>query len=339
MIREAIDTLVKKENLTRSKMIAVMEEIMNGKATPSQIASFLTALRCKGETVDEITGAAEVMRMKAESIKISAKNILVDTCGTGGDEMNTFNISTVAAFVAAGAGIRIAKHGNRSVSSKCGSADLMEALGVNINMTPLNVSKCIEKIGIGFLFAPIFHKAMKHASLTRKEIGIRTIFNILGPLTNPASARAQVIGVYDSSLTESLAHVLKNLGTKEAMIINGHPGMDEISITGPTRVSHLKDGRVKNYTIDPGEFGYSLRQRERLGGGDVDRNREIAVSILEGKKGFEREIVEINAAAAVLVGGGAQSLREGIMAARNSIDQGRAKKKLDDLVVFSNSVA
>jgi anthranilate phosphoribosyltransferase len=297
MIKEAIAILVEKENLTRLEMIEVMEEIMSGNTTPAQIASFLTALRFKGETIDEITGAAEVMRKKAASLKVSGKNFLVDTCGTGGDGMNTFNISTVSAFVAAGAGIKIAKHGNRSVSSKCGSADIMEALGVNINLTPLKVSMCIEKIGIGFLFAPLFHKAMKYASLPRMEIGIRTIFNILGPLTNPACASAQIIGVYDGYLTETLAYVLKNLGTKEAMVVNGHPGMDEITIT------------------------------------------EIALSILNGKKGPEREVVEINAAAAILVGGGIDDLNEGIMLARDSIDHGNAKKKLNDLITLSKDLA
>jgi anthranilate phosphoribosyltransferase len=339
MIKEAIAILVEKENLTRLEMIEVMEEIMSGNTTPAQIASFLTALRFKGETIDEITGAAEVMRKKAASLKVSGKNFLVDTCGTGGDGMNTFNISTVSAFVAAGAGIKIAKHGNRSVSSKCGSADIMEALGVNINLTPLKVSMCIEKIGIGFLFAPLFHKAMKYASLPRMEIGIRTIFNILGPLTNPACASAQIIGVYDGYLTETLAYVLKNLGTKEAMVVNGHPGMDEITITGITKVSHLKDGKIKNYTIDPREFGYSLKPEKSICGGYIDKNCEIALSILNGKKGPEREVVEINAAAAILVGGGIDDLNEGIMLARDSIDHGNAKKKLNDLITLSKDLA
>jgi len=338
MIKEAIAKLVERNNLTQLEITRVMKEIMDGKATPPQIAAFITALRLKGETIDELTGAAKVMRERAETIKVSDNNLLVDTCGTGGDKTGTFNISTISAFVAAGAGVKIAKHGNRSVSSKCGSADLMEALGVNINLSPLKVGVCIEEIGIGFLFAPIFHKAMKHVSIPRSEIGIRTIFNILGPLTNPAQAKAQIIGVYDSSLTEVFAYVLKDLEVKEAMIVNGYPGMDEISIIGPTKVSHLKNGEISNYTIEPEEFGYSLRSMDSILGGDISKNVEITLLVLDGKKGPEREVVEINAAAAILVSGIAKDLKEGIKLAKDSIDKGYAKKKLNDLIKISKTL-
>ncbi len=262
MIKEAISKVVDGENLTEEEAIATMNEIMSGEATPAQIASFITALRLKGETIEEITGCARVMREKATRISTNHP-LVVDTCGTGGDGAHTFNISTTAAFVVAGAGVPVAKHGNRSVSSSCGSADVLKALGVNIEVEPDVVSNCINEIGIGFLFAPLLHGAMKYAIGPRREIGIRTIFNILGPLTNPASAQAQVLGVYDGSLTEPLAQVLNNLGSTRVFVVHGEDGLDEITTTTNTRISELADGVVRTYTLSPTEFGF-LTQKLRI---------------------------------------------------------------------------
>ncbi|MCX5853957.1 MAG: anthranilate phosphoribosyltransferase, partial [Deltaproteobacteria bacterium] len=253
MIKEAINKIVDLHNLQESEMMNVMDEVMEGRATPTQIASFITALRMKGETVDEVTGAARIMRKKATRID-ARSSIIVDTCGTGGDRKNTFNISTTSAFVVAAAGITVAKHGNRAVSSGCGSADVLEALGVNISASPDIVEECVQQIGIGFLFAPKLHGAMKYAIGPRREIGIRTIFNILGPLTNPAGATSQLIGVYDPKLTEMFAYVLKNLGTRRAFVVHGSDGLDEATVTGETRVSELKDGLVTTYNINPMDY-------------------------------------------------------------------------------------
>jgi len=335
MIKEAIAKVVERKNLTEEEMVSVMREIMEGEATPSQIASFITALRMKGETVDEITGAARVMREKALKVKTKA-SVVVDTCGTGGDEAFTFNISTAAAFVAAGAGLTVAKHGNRSVSSKSGSADVLKALGMNIEAEVEMVEACLDTIGIGFLFAPMMHGAMKHAIGPRREIGIRTIFNILGPLTNPAGAQYQVLGVYRSELTEVLAEVLKNLGSIRAFVVSGNDGLDEITLTSETKVSELKDGEVRTYSIKPEDFGMSRCKLFELQGGDPDDNAGIIREILKGGKGPKRDIVVLNAAAAITASGMAKDIKEGVRLAEESIDSGKALEKLERLIEITN---
>ncbi|MDY7033612.1 MAG: anthranilate phosphoribosyltransferase [Thermodesulfobacteriota bacterium] len=336
MIPEVIGKVIEGHDLSESEMTGVMNQIMSGEATPAQIGSFITALRMKGETVDEITGGARVMREKAVKIKTSSPRI-VDTCGTGGDGANTFNISTTAAFVVAGTGITVAKHGNRSVSSNCGSADVLKALGVNIEANPSTVEKCLEKVGIGFLFAPLLHGAMKYAIGPRKEIGIRTVFNMLGPLTNPAGADAQVIGLYAGDLTEKVASVLKNLGTKHAFVVHGDDGLDEISLASRTKMSELKDGKVNTYWIEPEEFNMKRCSPEDLKGGSPEENARITCDVLNGKKGPKRDIVLLNAAAAIVAAGKAKDIAEGIRVASESIDSGASQKKLDELVEVSNA--
>jgi len=302
---------------------------MEGKATDAQIGAFLTALRIKGETIAEITGAAKVMREKA--IRINAPQGTVDTCGTGGDMARTFNISTTAAFVVSGAGIPVAKHGNRSVSSRSGSADLLQALGIDIELPPESVERCLREIGFGFLFAPIYHSAMRYALAPRREIGIRTIFNILGPLTNPAGARYQILGVYSSNLTEMMAEVLHNLGCIHGFVVHGEDGLDEITITGRTKISELNSGKVENYFIDPTDFGMKTGKVEDLRGGDPRENAEITMNILKGEKGPKRDIVLLNASAAIVASGRANDLNEGIEIARSSIDSGAALRKLEEI--------
>lgn len=329
MIKEAISLLIEKIDLSEAEMAEAMREIMEGKATDAQIGAFLTALRLKGETIDEITGAAKVMREKALSIKAPAGT--VDTCGTGGDMAHTFNISTIAAFIVAGAGIPVAKHGNRSVSSKSGSADVLQALGVNIELPPERIEKCLREVGFGFLFAPVFHGAMKYALGPRREIGIRTVFNILGPLTNPAGAKYQVLGVYSSDLTETMAKVLGNLGCIHAFVVHGEDGLDEITITGKTKVSELKGGKVENYFIEPSDFGIKTGIIEDLLGGEAKENAEITINILKGKKGSKRDIVLLNASAAIVASGKAKDLKEGIAIAERSIDSGAALRKLEEI--------
>jgi anthranilate phosphoribosyltransferase len=348
MIKESIVKLVRGNHLSQGEMESSMEEIMSGKATPAQIGAFATALRLKGETVDEITGAARVMRQK--SIKVNFQNHLVnidrdeinieeetilDTCGTGGDGTNTFNVSTACAFVAAGAGVNVAKHGNRAVSSLCGSADVIEKLGVKLEISSSEVERCIREIGIGFLYAPIFHGAMRYAAGPRQEIGIRTIFNLLGPLTNPASASAQVIGVYDPALTEKIAHVLKKLGTREAFVVCGEGTLDEISICGSTHVSHLKGGEIRSFDLTPEEVGLKRAVRESIKGGNAAENARIVHEILNGQPGPKRDIVLINAAAAFIAVGLDNSFKEGIERAKSSIDSGQAKEKLQQLIAFT----
>ena len=302
-MKDTIKKIVEGKDLTRQEAALAMDTIMQGNATPSQIAAFITALRMKGETVEEITGCAEKMREHAINIYPRQKDV-VDTCGTGGDVSGTFNISTVSAFVAAGAGVPIAKHGNRSVSSKCGSADVLEALGVKIDLDPKKVEECISQVGIGFIFAPNFHKAMRFAMPSRKEIGIRTVFNILGPLTNPARASAQVLGVFHADLTEMMAKVLGNLGVKHALVAHGMDGLDEISISDRTKVSHLRDGKVENYFIKPEDLKLHKAKKEEILGGTINQNMEIAINILSGEeKGAKRNVVLINAAAAIFAGG------------------------------------
>lgn len=331
MIKEAIDKIVNRNDLSELEAEEVMTEIMEGKALPTQISSFITALRMKGETVPEITGCAKVMRRVVTRVNTKHK-YLVDTCGTGGDKAHTFNISTISAFVAAGAGVVIAKHGNRSVSSKCGSADLLEELGVNIEAPILNVEKCLDEIGIGFLFAPLLHEAMKYAIGPRREIGIRTIFNILGPLTNPAGAQAQVLGVYDAGITKIMAQVLGNLGSKEAWVVHGSDGLDEVTTTGITDISRWKDGKLEDLNINPIEFGISPAKKEDLLGGDKKENARIARNVLSGSEGPARDIVVLNAAIAIICSGKTKDIKEGIGLAGESIDTGKALKKLEDLV-------
>lgn len=335
MIKEAIKKVVQKEDLRETEMMEVMNEIMEGRATPAQVGSFITALRIKGETVDEVTGAARIMRKKATRIDAQS-SVIVDTCGTGGDGRNTFNISTTAAFVVAAAGITVAKHGNRAVSSGCGSADVLEALGVNIDAPPEIVEECIHEIGIGFLFAPKLHGAMKHAIGPRREIGIRTIFNMLGPLTNPAGATSQLIGVYDPGLTEMFAGVLKNLGARRAFVVHGSDGLDEATVTGETRVSELKDGLVLTYNIDPVELFGKTYGAEELLGGDAAVNAQILKDVLFGGDGARRRIVVLNAALAIVAGGKAETLAEGVRIAGDCIDSGAALKKLRALIDLSH---
>lgn len=336
MIKEAIELSVNKENLSESGMMEVMEEVMGGSATPAQIAAFMTALRIKGETVEEVTGAARIMRRKATRLD-ARSSVIVDTCGTGGDKLNTFNISTTAAFVVAASGITVAKHGNRAVSSNCGSADVLEALGVNINIGPEIVEECLLETGIGFLFAPLLHGAMKYAIGPRREIGIRTIFNMLGPLTNPAGATCQLIGVYDPQLTEMFAGVLKNLGTKRAFVVHGADGMDEATVTGKTRVSELKDGSVNTYNIDPINIFGETYDISELAGGTPAENAAITRDILGGKGGARRKIVLLNAALAAIAGQKASNIKEGIALAEDCIDSGAALKKLNALIEITNS--
>ena len=335
MIRETIQKVVDGQNLTERETVDTMNEIMSGEATPAQVASFITALRIKGETIEEITGAARVMREK--STKIHTKHpFVIDTCGTGGDGAHTFNISTTAAFVVAGTGIPVAKHGNRAASSRSGGADVLKALGVNIEIEPEQVGACIDDVGIGFLFAVVLHGAMKYAIGPRREIGIRTIFNALGPLTNPAGAQAQVLGVYAPALTESLAHVLKNFGTQRAFVVHGGDGLDEITTTTTTQVSELADGAVNTYTLDPTELGIPTAQSSDLKGRTPEENAEMTLSVLRGEKGPKRDIVLLNAAAAIVAGGKAENITAGLAAASESIDSGRALEKLEGLKAKSN---
>ncbi|MFH0732671.1 MAG: anthranilate phosphoribosyltransferase [Candidatus Omnitrophota bacterium] len=334
MIKEAIAKLVLCRDLTQKETSGAFEEIMQGKACPEQISAFITALRIKGESVDEITAAAKVMRQFAT--KINVAGCVVDTCGTGGSGANTFNISTTSAFVVAGCEIKVAKHGNRHISSSCGSADVLEQLGVNLNLNPEQTQKCIEEIGIGFLFAPLYHSAMKYAAGVRKAIGIRTIFNILGPLSNPANATCQVLGVYDRSLTKIMACVLKNLGLKRAFVVYGLEGVDEISISAETQVSELKNKKIKTYMISPQDHGFKRADLEKIKGGSVVYNAKSVLGVLKGEKGPKRDVVLLNAAYAIYAAGGAKSIKEAIKSAQRSIDTGAALQKLNSLVKFSN---
>jgi len=335
MIQDAIKILVEMKNLSVEIAEGSMNEIMEGTATPAQIAAFITALRMKGETSEEIFALASVMRKKAH--QINAPKGAIDLCGTGGDCSSTFNISTASAFVAAGAGIPVAKHGNRSVSSKCGSADVLHELGVNIMLNPEEAEKCLEKTGICFLFAPVFHEAMKFAIGPRKEIGIRTVFNVLGPLTNPARVKHQLVGVYDEEITEKIAEALMKLGNESALVVHGS-GLDECTISGKTKVSELKDGKIRTYSISPEEFGFRRAEISELAGGDAKRNAEIIISILEGKeKGPKLDAVLFNAGAAIYASGKAKGIAEGIELARKSVSSGSALKKLEQLRVESNA--
>lgn len=335
MIKEAIAKAVAGKDLSRDEMKEAFAEIMDGKANEPQIAAFITALRMKGESIDEITGGAEVMRAFATKINTKHRKLL-DTCGTGGDSSGTFNISTISAFVACGAGAIVAKHGNRSVSSKCGSADLLKELGVNIEADKAVVEKCIDEIGIGFLFAPLLHGAMKYATPVRRQIGIRTIFNVLGPLTNPAGARSQLLGVYDKALVEPLANALKNLGSDHALVVHGSDGMDEVTMTTDTYVAELKNGAVKTYRIDPSEFGFSKVGKEELAGGDAKSNSRIALDILGGKGGARADAVLLNAGCAIYAADKAPSVKKGVALARESVTSGSALEKLNNLKGLTN---
>lgn len=336
MIKEAINLLVGNISLSEVEMAECMKEIMEGKATDAQIGAFLTALRIKGETVEEITGAARIMREKATTIK--APDGVLDTCGTGGDMSHTFNISTTTAIVVAGAGIPVAKHGNRSVSSQSGSADVLAALGVKIDLSPEKVEKCLFETGFGFLFAPLFHPAMKYAIGPRREMGIRTIFNILGPITNPAGAKRQVLGVFADKLTGILAMVLGNLGAVDAMVVHGEDGLDEITISNRTRVSRFKGGKAQNFYIEPEDFSIRRNKIEHILGGNKEDNADITLSILNGEKGPKRDIVLINSAVALIVAGKTEDFKIALSMAADSIDSGRALKKLEEVKRVSNSL-
>ena len=330
MIQQAIQHLIERRDLNQDEAQQVMNQIMSGEATDAQIGAFLIALRCKGETVDEIAGCAQVMRQKATPIHTERQPI-VDTCGTGGDGSGTFNISTTVAFVAAGAGLCVAKHGNRAMSSKCGSADVLLALGVNIEADAAKVGQCLDEVGIGFLFAPMLHGAMKYAIGPRREIGTRTVFNVLGPLTNPAGARRQLIGVYAAELTEKLAGVLQGLGSERAFIVHGSDGLDEITLTGPTQISELNDGTISTYEVNPEDFGLQTAPASALQGGDAEENAQLLLQVLQGEEGPRRDVVLLNAAAAIAAGGGAKTLAEGVEKARQAIDSGRAHETLENL--------
>lgn len=342
MIREAIEKVVKRIDLSEAEMRGIFSEIMSGKATDAQIGAFASALRMKGETVEEITGAARAMREM--SVHISAgkrsagigEEAIIDTCGTGGSGINTFNISTTVAFVVSGCGLKVAKHGNRAMSGRCGSADVLDALGVKLDIGPDMAQRCLLEIGIGFLYAPAFHNAMKYAAGPRREIGIRTIFNLLGPLSNPANATSQVLGVYDAKLTDMIARVLKNLGSKRAFVVYGMDALDEITITGKTRVSELKGGRVRTYFISPEKFGIKRAGIDDIEGGDSKENADILLSVLKGERNPRRDIVLLNASAALVAGFKAKSFKAGIKMAAESIDSGRALDKLMRLIEMTN---
>lgn len=348
MIKEAIRKVVQGDDLSGQEMERTMEQIMTGGATPAQIGALLTALRIKGETVDEITAAARVMRAKSAKIELNSgpvkfdrdeingdEETVLDTCGTGGDGSNTFNVSTAAAFVAAGAGVRVAKHGNRAVSSRCGSADVLSDLGVNLDVDHARVTRCILEIGIGFLYAPLFHGAMKHAAGPRQEIGLRTIFNMLGPLTNPAGATVQVMGVYSQDLTEKIARVLGRLQIRSAFVVCGEGTFDEISICGPTKISRLKDGQVETFVVRPEDFGLNRASPEAVTGGSAQENARAIREILDGSRGPKRDMVLLNGAAAFMAAGLDDGFQEGIRRAEDAIDSGRAREKLEALIEFT----
>ena len=333
MIKEAIRALVDGRSLSMEEASSVMEEIMEGKATPAQFGAFVTALRLKGETVDEITGLARTMRSKA--IPVNTSTPVVDTCGTGGDGAGTFNISTAAAFVVAATGLKVAKHGNRAMSSHCGSADVLEALGVKIDLSAGQVEQCLEEVGIGFMFAPLFHPAMKYAAAPRREISIRTVFNILGPLTNPAGARSQVLGVADGSLLEKMATVLKGLDSRHALIVHGEDGLDEITVSGKSRIYELKNGAIKSYSVSPEDFGLSRAEAGSLKGGSANENADLLRHVLAGTDGPRRDAVLMNAAAALVAGDRVSTLKDGVTLAHQLIDSGQALNKLEQLIEFS----
>jgi anthranilate phosphoribosyltransferase len=336
-----------RESLSREDARAVMSEVLSGECTDAQIAALLVALHMKGETVEEIVGFAEAIRAAASPLPLhhesgvyvsgTGRDALVDTCGTGGDTSGTFNISTATALVVAGTGVRVAKHGNRSVTSKCGSADVMEAFGANINLPPLRIAACLEQVGIAFLFAPAMHSAMKYVQPARRELRLRTVFNLLGPLTNPAHASAQVVGVYSLDLVEKLAEVLSMLGLHRALVVHGLDGLDEITVTGPTRVAEVREGVVRTYEVVPEEFGMQPASIADIAGGDAAENARIIRDILRGKKSARRDVVLLNAAAALVAAGRVDHLKDAVPLAAQSIDSGAASGKLEALVRFTNA--
>ncbi len=349
LIIEAIRKVVERQDLTRLEAAGAMEAIMSGAASNAQIGTFLTALRMKGETVEELIGFAQVMREKVVRVRARKETVaalagtdremLIDTAGTGGDAVGTFNVSTATAFVVAGAGLKVAKHGNRSVSSLCGSADVVEALGINIEIPAAKVARCVDEVGIGFLYAPLLHTAMKHVMTARREMGIRTVFNILGPLTNPAGANAQIIGVYSEALTEPMARVLAELGTVRAFVVHGEDGLDEITTTAESQISEVREGSVRTYTVRPEDFGLPRGTIADLQGGDRGENAEIIRSILQGTPGPRRDIVVMNASVALTAGGLSRDFKEGVALAQRSIDTGAALDKLNRLIELSQRLA
>jgi anthranilate phosphoribosyltransferase len=349
IITEALRALVERRDLSRIEAAAAMDAIMSGAATNAQIAAFLVALRMKGETVEELIGFAQVMRQRAVRVRTRGaevagltgtdREMLIDTCGTGGDATGTFNVSTATAFVVAGAGLKVAKHGNRSVSSLCGSADVVETLGISLDLTPQKVARCIDEVGIGFLYAPLLHTAMKHVMAARREMGVRTVFNMLGPLTNPAGANAQVIGVYAASLTEPLARVLAELGTFRAFVVHGADQLDELSNTGESRVSEVREGLVRTFTVRPEDVDLPRAAIGDLRGGDREQNADIIRRVLGGEPGPRRDIVLMNAAAALVAGAKTHDLKEGVALAARSIDSGAARGKLYALIDLSHKLA
>ena len=341
IFKNTLEQVLAGRDLSHADMLAIMQQVMVGELTPAQISGFVIALRVKGESVDEITAAATVMRALSTKVKIADNAHLIDTCGTGGDGIQTFNVSTVSAFVAAAAGAKVAKHGGRSVSSTCGSADVLEALGVNVNLTPQQVAKCVDEIGIGFMFAPNHHSAMKHAAPVRRELGVRTIFNLLGPLTNPANARRQVMGVFSQDLTLKLAKVLQNLGSEHVLVVHGADGMDEISFTGDTFVAELKNGKISEYMLNPAQFGLPIHALKSIRVENAEESKAMILDVLGGKasagiQSAARDIVLLNAGAAIYVAGLQANIHAGIAHAAQVIDSGQALAKLNALRAMTN---
>jgi anthranilate phosphoribosyltransferase len=347
-ITEVLSKVIERRDLTSAEAEAVLDQIMSGQWTDAQIGGLLAALRMKGESVEEVTGFARVMRRRALSVRPAGsideelgdteREALIDTCGTGGDAAGTFNVSTATALVVAACGLRVAKHGNRSASSQCGSADVVEALGVKIDLPPEKIAACIDEVGIGFLSAPLLHQAMKHVAQARRQLGIRTIFNLLGPLTNPAGANVQVIGVYAPELTRLAAGVLRELGARRALIVHGSDGLDELTITGPTSVTELDRGELREYTITPEDAGLERASLREIQGGDAARNAQIIREVLDGKRGPKLDIVLLNASAALVAAGKATDFRDGVRIAHESIAAGKAREKLRLLVEFTNRI-
>ena len=340
--KQVLEQVLAGRDLSHADMLTVMQQVMGGELTPAQIAGLVIALRVKGESVDEITAAATVMRALSTKVEIADNAHLIDTCGTGGDGIQTFNVSTCAAFVAAAAGAKVAKHGGRSVSSACGSADVLEALGVNVNLTPTQVADCVDKIGIGFMFAPNHHSAMKHAAPVRRELGVRTIFNLLGPLTNPANARRQVMGVFSKDLTLTLAKVLQNLGSEHVLVVHGADGMDEISFTGDTFVAELKDGKISEYTLNPAQFDLKIHALKSIRVENAQQSKAMILDVLDGKssagtQSAARDIALLNAGAAIYAAGLQASIHAGVEQAEKVIDSGAAKEKLMQLIQYSQA--
>lgn len=334
---QTLNQVINGQDLSHEIMLATMRQVMAGDLTPAQISGLLIALRIKGETVDEIAAAASVMRELSSKVTINDTQHLIDTCGTGGDGIQTFNVSTASAFVAAAAGAKVAKHGGRSVSSTCGSADVLEALGVNVNQTPEQVAQCVNKIGVGFMFAPNHHSAMKHSAPVRRELGVRTMFNLLGPLTNPANAKRQVMGVFSQALTGKLARVLQQLGSEHVMVVCGADGMDEISFSGDTFVAELKNGQVNEYILNPQQLGLSLHDVASIKVADANASKAMILQVLSGATGSARDIVLLNAGAAIYVAGLVPKLQDGIAVAAGMLDNGKAMQKLEQLVAMTKA--